>query len=85
MDIYQLRKSENICFKLDDQKLKEIDEAFMTYNPAEGTGDILSAAIRDADSSAVSGKQMEGQLKPPKEYFDNIGNRYTGRGLKKLK
>lgn len=82
LEIYRLRTPEDVCFNLDDQKLKEIDGAIMaSYDPAEGTGDSLSAAIRDADSSAVSDEQMEEQLKPPMEYFESMGNRYTGRGL----
>jgi hypothetical protein len=82
LDVYRLRTPEDLCFKLEDQKIKEIDEGItVSQNQEEGDGDTLSMAMRDADSSAQSDQQMEEQLKPSKEYFEQMGNRYTGRGL----
>ena len=47
-----------------------------------GSGNSLSDAITRADFDAQSDQQMEEQLQMPKEYFEQMGNRYSGEGLR---
>lgn len=82
--IYRLRTPENTCFTIDDQKLTGIDKG-MTTRPldpdATAPTDTLSYAIKEADTIAESDMESEEQLQPPVDYFEMMGNRYSGRGL----
>lgn len=80
LEVYRLRVPQNICFELDDETLARVDQLMAQEPPA--TQDSLSRAIKSADTDAQTDQQMEEQLQMPKEYFEQMGNRYTGEGLR---
>ncbi len=80
MEVYRLRTPQNICFDLDSRKLDEVD--LIMAQDRGGAGDTLSRAIKSSDGDAESDQQMEQQGNLPKEYFEQMANRYTGEGLR---
>lgn len=78
IEVYRLRAPQNICFELDDGTLTRVDQSMAQEPPA--TRDSLSRAIKSADADAQTDQQMEEQM--PEEYFVQMGNRYTGEGLR---
>lgn len=80
IEVYRLRAPENICFELEDETLARVDQSMVQEPPA--TRDSLSRAIKSADTDAQTDQQMEEQLQMSKEYFEQMGNRYTGEGLR---
>lgn len=80
IEVYRLRAPQNICFELGDETLTRVDQS-MAQEPS-ATRDSLSRAIKSADTDAQTDQQMEEQLLMPKEYFEQMGNRYTGEGLR---
>jgi hypothetical protein len=81
IEVYRLRTPQNICFDMDSERLKQIDQD-MAQEQVRGASDTLSRGIRDADRDALSYQEMERQMVLPKEYFEQMGNRYTGEGLR---
>jgi len=84
LEVYRLRTPQNICFELDNKILDEVDQ-MMAWEQG-GTGDTLSRAINSSDGDAESDQQLEQQMERqgnlPKEYFEQMGNRYSGEGLR---
>jgi hypothetical protein len=79
MEIYRLRTPENICFELDSEILKTVDEGMIQQLGVDGSS--LTTAMANVDLDAHRDQQMEEQLQMPPEYFEIMGNRYTGYGL----
>lgn len=80
IEVYRLRMPQDICFELDSKRLHEVDQNMAQEQG--GDGDTLSRAINSSDVDAESDQQMEQQGNLPKEYFEQMGNRYSGEGLR---
>ncbi|MGH9877951.1 MAG: hypothetical protein ACRD5H_09950, partial [Nitrososphaerales archaeon] len=65
----------------DSDRLKQIDQD-MAQEQGGDAGDTLSRGIRDANRDALSDQELEKQVALPNEYFVQMGNRYTGEGLR---
>jgi hypothetical protein len=79
VDVYRLRIHQDICFELDSKTLHAIDQDMAKEQSA---GDTLSRAINSSDDDAERDQQLEQQGNLPKEYFEQMGNHYSGEGLR---
>ena len=80
LEIYRLRIPQNICFELDSEILRAVDQGMAGQQPYYD--DSLSKAMERADIDAQMDHEMEAQMQMPQEYFEQMGNRYTGEGLR---